>query len=285
MSEHEDKPVAAKNPPRRRRAASAAGCALLPAPSSPRRCEHRGPSHGFGHQPVFVASSSAFENAVRRRLITSLERNDRRPGEIASFHWRLLHFEAEADGVVIHGLEDPGEAPYAKNRSPARGFQLAQSFQSTFACAAWRLTGPACTSSSIPTDRRISHSRASGTPRQIQWLTLCSQCNAGHITVEQGSLDYDCRNASFDFQNRNAPLDFSANDASLVHALCPATFRTAASYRIEVGVTDLNLARTVPRSRCRCTGPTGHARSGARACVSAFPAHHGGAARRPESLS
>ena len=72
--------------------------------------------------------------------------------------------------------------------------------------------------------------------------------HAGHITVEQGSLDYDCRNASFDYQNRNAPLDFSANDASLVMRYVPATFRTPASYRIEVGVTDLNLARTVPRN-------------------------------------
>ena len=62
----------------------------------------------------FAASSSAFENAVRRRLILSLEEFTGGRAEIASFHWRLLHFEAEADGVVIHGLEDSGEAPYAK---------------------------------------------------------------------------------------------------------------------------------------------------------------------------
>jgi len=55
----------------------------------------------------FVASSSAFENAVRKRLIASLEELTGGRAEIATFHWRLLHFEAEADGVVIHGLEDP----------------------------------------------------------------------------------------------------------------------------------------------------------------------------------
>ena len=34
--------------------------------------------------------------------------------EIASFHWHLLTLEADAGGVVIHGLEAPGEAPYAQ---------------------------------------------------------------------------------------------------------------------------------------------------------------------------
>ncbi len=34
--------------------------------------------------------------------------------EIASFHWHLLSLEAEAGGLVIHGLEAPGEAPYAQ---------------------------------------------------------------------------------------------------------------------------------------------------------------------------
>ena len=62
----------------------------------------------------FVASSAAFENMVRKRLIAQIEAFTGGRTEIASFHWRLLHLEAEADGVVIHGTEDPGEAPYAQ---------------------------------------------------------------------------------------------------------------------------------------------------------------------------
>ncbi len=101
------------------------------------------------------------------------------------------------------------------------------------------------------------------------------ELHAGRIAVEQGSFNYDCRNASFDYQNRNAPLDFSASDASLVMRYVPATFRTPASYRIEVGVTDLNLARTVPRNplpvhgALQATLDLEHARR-----VSALPADH-----------
>ncbi|MGA2569517.1 MAG: hypothetical protein ABSF23_03280, partial [Terracidiphilus sp.] len=62
----------------------------------------------------FVASSAAFENVVRKRLIARIETLTGGRAEIASFHWRLLHLEAEADGIVIHGLEDPGETPYAQ---------------------------------------------------------------------------------------------------------------------------------------------------------------------------
>jgi len=34
--------------------------------------------------------------------------------EIASFHWSLMRLEIEAGGVVIHGDEQPSEAPYAQ---------------------------------------------------------------------------------------------------------------------------------------------------------------------------
>ncbi len=38
---------------------------------------------------------------------------------------------------------------------------------------------------------------------------------AGHVTVEQGDLDYENRAAAFDFQDRHIPLDFAASDLSL----------------------------------------------------------------------
>ena len=63
----------------------------------------------------FIASSAAFENLMRKRIIAQIETATGGRAEIASFHWRLLHLEAEADGVVIHGTEDPNEAPYAAN--------------------------------------------------------------------------------------------------------------------------------------------------------------------------
>ena len=44
-------------------------------------------------------TSRVFENEVRKRLIVQIEDATGGRVEIAAFHWRLLHLEAEADGV------------------------------------------------------------------------------------------------------------------------------------------------------------------------------------------
>ena len=195
-----------------------------------------------------VASSATFENGVRKRLITSIEELTGGRAEIASFHWRLLHFEAEADGVVVHGLEDSGEAPYAKINHLRVVFSLRNLFSPTVRLRSLEIDHPSFHfivypngSTNQPQPRQPRNSSNSA-------IDTLFEMHAGRITVEQGSIDYDSRNANFDYQDRNAPLDFSANDASLVMRYIPATFHTPASYRIEVGVTDLNLARTVPRN-------------------------------------
>ena len=59
----------------------------------------------------FAMSSARFENFVRARLVSQLEQSTGGRVEIAGFRWRLLRLEAEADGLVIHGLESPNEAP------------------------------------------------------------------------------------------------------------------------------------------------------------------------------
>jgi translocation and assembly module TamB len=65
----------------------------------------------------FWASSAGFENMMRRELVSRLETATGGRVEIASFHWDLLHLEADAGGLVIHGLEGPSEAPYARVES------------------------------------------------------------------------------------------------------------------------------------------------------------------------
>ena len=100
MSERDDKPIAGEEPP---------------PPQHPHRTVRTRLRRFFlRHLPLavaftavflailavglyFVASSAAFENAVRKRLITQLEELTGGRAEIASFHWRLLHFEAEAE--------------------------------------------------------------------------------------------------------------------------------------------------------------------------------------------
>jgi translocation and assembly module TamB len=195
----------------------------------------------------FVASSAAFENAVRKRLIASVEEMTGGRVEIASFHWRLLHFEAEADGLVIHGLEDPGDAPYAKIERLRVVLSLRNLFSPIVRLRSLEIDRPSFHLIVYPdgstNQPHLRRSQVSSKPL----IDTLFEMHAGRITVEQGSLDYDCRAASFDYQERYVPLDFAANDVSLIMRYVPAAHGALASYRIEAGVTDLNLARTVAR--------------------------------------
>lgn len=53
-----------------------------------------------------------FQNRVRSTLISTLGEATGGKVDLASVHFNLLHLAVEADGLVIHGLEGPGEAPY-----------------------------------------------------------------------------------------------------------------------------------------------------------------------------
>ncbi len=51
----------------------------------------------------YWASSSAFEDTVRRRVIAELANATGGRVEINAFRWDLLHLRVEADGITIHG--------------------------------------------------------------------------------------------------------------------------------------------------------------------------------------
>jgi translocation and assembly module TamB len=61
----------------------------------------------------WYASTPQFANKVRNKLITVLEDSTGGRVELGAFRWRVLHLEFEADNLTIHGLEGPGEIPYA----------------------------------------------------------------------------------------------------------------------------------------------------------------------------
>jgi translocation and assembly module TamB len=192
----------------------------------------------------FVASSAAFENAVRKHLITSVEDLTGGRTEIASFHWRLLHLEAEADGVVIHGLEDPGEAPYARIDKLRLQLSILGFISPQVRLRELEISRPSLHFIVYPDgSTNQPHPRKPRSSNRSVQDTLFD-LKAGHLSVEQGTVDYDNRAASFDNQNRYASLDFQANDASLVMSYV-AGFHDL--YRIEVGATDLDLSRNVPR--------------------------------------
>jgi translocation and assembly module TamB len=192
----------------------------------------------------FIASSGAFENVVRKHLVASIEDLTGGKVEVASFRWRLFHLEAEADGIVIHGLEDPGEVPYAQIDKLRIRLSVFNFFSPQFRLSDLEISRPRLHfifypdgSTNQPHPRKPENSR-----RSVQDTLF--DLEAGHIAVEQGIVDYDNRAAAFDNKNRYAPLDFEASDASLVMRYVSG-FRGL--YQIEAGSTDLNLSRKVPR--------------------------------------
>jgi translocation and assembly module TamB len=62
---------------------------------------------------AWYASTANFENKVRQRVIATLEQATGGRVELQSFRWRIMHLEFEAENLTIHGLEAPGETPYA----------------------------------------------------------------------------------------------------------------------------------------------------------------------------
>ncbi|MFP5249768.1 MAG: hypothetical protein ACLGP3_08075, partial [Acidobacteriota bacterium] len=194
-------------------------------------------------QLYFYASSTRFQNVVRERLTASLSNLTGGRVEIASFQWRLLHLEAQAGGIVIHGREAPGQAPYARIARLHATLSIFGFLSPNIRLRDLEIDRPALHlivypdgSTNQPQPRRR---RKPGKPVIERLFEL----QAGRVTVTQGALDYENRAAGFDFQNRRIPLDFAARDARLRMSYVPASPGAAEHYRIEAGASDLNLVR------------------------------------------
>ena len=238
----------------------------VPEESAPRRMQRRLRRFFLRHLPLsvagllvlllllaagayFVASTAAFENVVRDRLIAEIGNLTGGRVEIASFHWRLLHLEAQADGVVIHGTEDPGEAPYAQIASLRAKVSVLGILSPRVMLRDLEIVRPefhlivypdGSTNQPHPRKPRASPKSA---------IETLFNLRAGHVAVEQGMVDYDDRAAVFDYQNRYAPLDFEADGLALVMRYVPPANGAPEYYRIEAGATNVNLARMTPRKK------------------------------------
>jgi translocation and assembly module TamB len=200
----------------------------------------------------FWASSAAFEGIVRKRLVAYLEQSTGGRVEIASFHWHLLDLAAEAGGVVIHGLEVPGEAPYARIEHLRARISVLSIWSPKVLLRELDVSQPefhlivyADGSTNQPRPRRP------GKPGKSA-LDTFFDLQAGRVSVQQGTFHYENRAAAFDFQNRFIPLDFDANDVSFLISYASAGASAAGalpveSYHIKAGATDLNLQRNTAK--------------------------------------
>ncbi len=72
----------------------------------------------------FFASSSAFENYIRGRIVHEVETAFGGRVEIASFHWDLLHLEAEAGGWLFTAWKLPAKRPTRRPKVRVRWSML-----------------------------------------------------------------------------------------------------------------------------------------------------------------
>jgi translocation and assembly module TamB len=191
----------------------------------------------------FWINSHHFEELVRGRIVSLLETATGGRVEIRSFHWRLIDLEAEASGVVIHGLENPGEAPYAEVESLRVGISVFGFLSPSIHLRNLEVVKPQIHLIYYPNGSTNQPHPQVQKKANKPFLDTLFDLQAGHVAIEQGMFDLDNRAASFDFANQYLPLDFEANDLSLVLKYNPAEKSNPESYHVDVGVRDLMLQR------------------------------------------
>ncbi len=196
----------------------------------------------------FFINSARFEGIVRRQLIATLEDATGGRVEIATFHWQPLHMEADAAGLVIHGLEDPGEAPYAQADRVRVRLSLRYFWNPRILLRSLIVDHPALHLIVYPDGSTNQPQPRKQRTKGGSALDALFNLRAGYVLAQKGILHYENRASGFDFQDRYIPFDFNASDFTLLVNYVPARFwvsRPAGleSYHIEAGAMDLSLAR------------------------------------------
>ncbi|HUD12109.1 MAG TPA: translocation/assembly module TamB domain-containing protein [Terracidiphilus sp.] len=189
------------------------------------------------------AGSDAAEDLVRKRIVTVLEESTGGRVEIATFHWHPLNLQADMGGLVLHGREAAGEAPCAQVEHVSLRLSLLGFFSPRILLRDLEISHPAFHlivypdgSTNLPQPRK---------PRKTNkpMLDTMFDLQAGHVSFQQGVLNFENRASEFDFQNRFALLDLDACDLSLLIRYVPPSDKDPETYRIETGATDLSLQR------------------------------------------
>lgn len=193
-------------------------------------------------------STATFENLVRKELISRLQSATGGRVEIRSFRWRPFKLEAYTEGLVIHGREAAGEAPYARVASLRVGVSIFGFWSPRILLRDLEVSQPAFHLIVYPDGSTNQPQPRKPTKSRTNLRDTLFDLKAGHVAIRQGEFDYENRAAAFDFQDRFTLLDLEASDVTLSMAYVPAINGNPESYRIETGASHLDVFRGNPRT-------------------------------------
>lgn len=198
---------------------------------------------------LYWSSTPGFESWVRKRLVERIEQATGGRVEVGSFHWRPLNLEAEAGGVVIHGLEAPGEAPYAQVDRVRVGLSILNFWSPKILLRNLEVVHPGFHFIVYPdgsTNQPQPRAQQTGGKSAIDTIF---DLEAGRIAVEQGVLDYEDRAIDIDERGRPIQFEFSASDVSLHLSYVSAVRGAPERYLIEAGARDWRVADIRPAEK------------------------------------
>lgn len=180
---------------------------------------------------LFYASTPRFQRMVRQRVVAQLARMTGGRVEIEGFRWNLWRLSVEVDNLTIHGLEGPGEAPYAHvDRLYLRAKILS-----------WK--GPRIGLRALELDRPVFHLIVypDGSTNQPRPSVRTSGKRSMEDTIFDLEADRVALNRGVAIVNGRAlPFSFAARDLGVLLRYSPASSRYlgelhAADIRVERG--------------------------------------------------
>jgi translocation and assembly module TamB len=188
-----------------------------------------------------LSSSESAEALVRKRMVTLLQQSTGGRVEIASFHWHLLSLDADAGGIVLHGTEAPGEAPYATIQHLRARVSILGFLSPRVLLRDLEVDHPTFHLISYPDGATNQPHPAHPSQSNRSAIDQLFDLQAGNVQVRDGLVVLDERTDALHVLLRSLPVNFEACDVSLRLAWVPPAATAPESYRIEAGATDLRL--------------------------------------------
>lgn len=188
---------------------------------------------------VAYLRSASFANVVRRKLVVALEDAAGGRVDIASFHWSLSQLAFEADDLTIHGLELPGQLPYAHVDRVMVRLHLISFFERKFSIKRLELQRPIV--------HVIVYPDGSTNAPQPKVKNTSGKSRVQEL-FDLAIARADVRDGMLIINERKLPLDFSANDVSASMSYDAGASPRSYLGRVQIGKIDLKYQdfREVP---------------------------------------